>query len=67
MLFLAMGTQWRTAGMAGVRVGLDYSQIEPTARLCGIAIEPRVPLFLHLRELEAESLKSWSEQAAAAR
>ena len=61
-LFLAMGTQWRTAGMAGVRVGLDYSQIDATAQLCGVEMSPA--RFGQLREMEIEALTSWSEQRA---
>lgn|GEM_PF-1756948 len=60
-LFLALGTQWRTAGMAGTMQGLDYQAIEPTARLIGI--EPKPRLLLHLQTMEAEALKCFAEQA----
>ncbi len=35
-LFVALGTQWRRAGMTGARSGLDYGAIAPTAALVGI-------------------------------
>lgn len=31
--YLAVQTQWRTAGMAGARVGLDYGACLPVLRL----------------------------------
>lgn len=62
LLFLAMGTQWRWAGM-GHRVGLDYSMIEVTAKMTGIEVEPREPLFVQLREMEQAALEVWAEQA----
>ena len=62
LLFLAMDTQWRFAGL-GQRVGLDYAMIEPTARLAGVAIEPREPLFVQLRTMEFAALKFLGERA----
>lgn len=61
-LFLAMQTQWKQAGIAGVRTGLDYAAIEPTARLLGVETSPR--LFLDLRLMEDEALRVAAEQAA---
>lgn len=56
-LFLAMSTQWRwiAGGFAPPqRIGLDYSAIEPLARLTGIAASPA--LFNDLRTMEREAL-----------
>lgn len=61
-LFLALGTQWNFApsgavqgtGGFGVRVGLKYEVIEPTARLLGIATDAQ--LMVDLRAMEAEAL-----------
>lgn len=63
VLFLALETQWRTGGMAAAFTGLDYAAIEPTARLAGIALDPR--LFLDLRTMEHEALKAFAERARA--
>jgi len=63
-LFLAMQTQWRFAGF-GQRVGLDYAMIEATARLSGIDIEPREPLFVWLREMERTALDTFAAKARA--
>lgn len=39
-LFLALRTQWVRHPMTGQRIGLDYSQVRPTADLAFIAITP---------------------------
>lgn len=62
-LLLALDTQWKTAGMAGVITGLDYQAIEPTARLLGVEVTPAT--FLCLRTLEAEALRVFAERRAA--
>ena len=61
-LFCALDTQWHTAGLAGVRTGLNYAAIEPTARLLGIAVTPRT--FLDLKIMEHEALKVQAERLA---
>ena len=61
-LFLALGTQWRMAGMAGVLTGLDYAAIEPTARLLSIPLDDR--RFVDLREMESEAMRVMAEKAA---
>jgi hypothetical protein len=61
-LFVALETQWRTAGMAAVMTGIDYSAIEPTARLIGVPLDGQV--FFDLRTMEAEALKVFAERAA---
>lgn len=60
LLFLALSTQWRLAGMSGVRVGIDYSAVEPTARLIGVALDREV--FLDLRAMELEALQTLTDQ-----
>ncbi len=55
-LFLALGTQWRTAGQTGILAGLDYQAIRPTADLLGIPLDRQ--RFLDLRDMEAEALKT---------
>lgn len=58
-LFFALDTQWLRAGMSGVRVGLDYAKIEPTARLIGL--EPAPPLFADLRIMEHAALAEFAK------
>ena len=54
-LFFALDTQWKTAGMAGIRTGLDYTAIRPAADMLGIELTPRV--FLDLRLMENEQMR----------
>lgn len=61
-LFCALDTQWLTAGLAGVRTGLNYGAIEPTARLLDIDVTPRT--FLDLKIMEHEALKAQAERLA---
>jgi hypothetical protein len=64
-LFLAMRTQWRTAGMAGVLTGLDYAALPVAADCAGIG---RKALREHsgaLQAMEAEALQWAAEQARA--
>lgn len=56
LLFVALGTQWRRAGVDGIRVGLDYTAIGPTAGLMGQEMSPR--LFADLRTLEQAALEA---------
>ena len=58
--FLTLTTQWRYAGASGVRVGLDYSAIEPTLRLAGLA--PAPALFADLRAMEAAALAVFADK-----
>ena len=62
-LFMALDTQWKTAGLAGIRTGLDYGAVEPAARMLGLQMEPQI--FVDLRVMEAEALKVQSERLAA--
>ena len=62
-LFFAMSTQWvwSSAGMAGTfRVGLNYSALEPAARLSGLTVTPVV--FDDIRILEQEALSVWNRK-----
>lgn len=59
ILFFALDTQWRNAGMAGARTGIDYAAIEPTARALEIALTPAVMVDLQI--LEREALATWVE------
>ena len=55
VLFLALGTQWRWHPMAGVRLGIEYASIAPTAAACEIAMTPA--LFVDLRQMEAAAIE----------
>lgn len=59
-LFDALGTQWRCAGMGGARAGLDYTAIEPTARLVKVDLVDGV--FDGLRAMEHAALDVWAEK-----
>nr|WP_295832933.1 DUF1799 domain-containing protein [uncultured Azospirillum sp.] len=59
-LFLALGTQWRRAGLDGQATGLDYGAIAPTAALMGITTTPE--LFGDIRDMERVALEVWQER-----
>lgn len=59
VLFGAVQTQWRYAGMGGVRVGLDYPGVEIVRRKIHL---PR-QAFLGLQVMETAALKHWFETA----
>lgn len=59
-LFEALSTQWRVAGMGGVRMGIDYTAIPATASAFGIPLDPQ--RMVDLRDMEAEALKTFAEQ-----
>lgn len=52
-LFLALGTQWSHAGMAGARTGIRYEAIKPTASLAGIKLKPGMLADLQIMETAA--------------
>lgn len=60
-LFFALDTQWRRAGMAGGRAGLDYAAVEPTARMLGFEVKPQ--LLHDLRAMEGAALATFAERA----
>lgn len=63
-VFMAMGTQWLTAGMAGMRYGLNYAVLPTVAELTGVELSPDV--FLDIRTMEAEALSAWSKRTSGA-
>ena len=60
-VFLAMDTQWQRHAMTGLRLGLDYARIEPTARMLKIEMTPR--RFLDLRIMEDGALAQFAKAA----
>lgn len=55
-ILLAMSTQWRTAGMAGVVTGLDYSALPTVLRMSGIPRKDWNSVFQDLRVMEDTAL-----------
>lgn len=62
-LFLVLDTQWHRHGMTGVRLGLMYDAIEPTARLAGIAVVTP-SMFADLQVMESAALDALAERQA---
>lgn len=60
-VFIAMLTQWRRAGMAGERVGLDYGVLPEVMRLCGVPPARRAEVFEDVRVLEDAALEKIRE------
>lgn len=52
-LFLAASTQWRTAGMAGAAIGLDYNAAAIVARALEMELDEDTLIRLQAIELEA--------------
>lgn len=52
-VFLAMGTQWRRAGMSGLPVGLDYAALPAVAGALDIPADE--PLLARIRVMESEA------------
>lgn len=59
-LFLACATQWRLAGMEGVRIGLDYPAVEAVMRIT--RVDDRPDAFQRLRVIETGALEAMQEQ-----
>lgn len=59
-LFLALDTQWQFHAMTGLRIGLDYSQVRPTAGMLDIEMTPR--RFLDLRIMEHAALAAFARK-----
>lgn len=55
-LYLAVQTQWRTAGMAGQRTGLDYNAVDSVMRRKGLGNA----VFEQLQVIEREMLSYWN-------
>jgi len=53
-LFLALSSQWRTHPVAGVRLGLDYAAIRPTAENMGLEMTPA--MFADMQVMEGAAL-----------
>lgn len=64
-VFLAADTQWRTAGMSGQPIGLDYVALHLAARALGVRWTAR--LLWRLRVIEAEALAALAERRERAR
>lgn len=64
MLFLACQTQWRHAGMAGMRIGLDYPACEIVANSQGKTLR-RGELLGDLRVIEAAAIDTLAKAAEA--
>lgn len=60
-VFLSLATQWRRAGMEGVRTGLDYRALPVVAGALGIPAD--ADLLARLRVLEGEALRVMGEEA----
>ena len=57
---MSLSTQWRRAGLTGVRIGLDYGAIPATAQLLGVDLtEDR---FHDIRVMESAALDAWAGQ-----
>lgn len=62
-LFLALDTQWRRHPMSGARLGIDYTAIEPTARLMGLEAVPGLLPDLRVMEIAALDVLAARAQA----
>ena len=60
--FIAMGTQWRTGGMAGLPSGLDYAALPAVLRLTGIKRAEWPEVFEGLRVMEDVALETIRKQ-----
>lgn len=67
-VLIAMGTQWRTAGMAGMPAGLDYSAITPLhLHACDVSEEAwAAHVFADLRIAEGAALEQMAENRKSA-
>jgi len=59
-LFVECDTQWRQAGIAGVRTGLDYPSVETVMRITGV--EDPADTFWRLRLIEQEALAALQDK-----
>jgi hypothetical protein len=64
MTFLRCGTQWRHAGMEGIRTGLDYPSVETVLRMTVTARERRA-VFEGIQIMEHAALDVFAQRAAA--
>jgi hypothetical protein len=54
-VFVAMGTQWRRAGTAGLPVGLDYAALPPVAGALDVVVDADLLARLRLMETTASA------------
>lgn len=62
-LFLALGTQWRLAGMDGTRVGIDYAAVPVVMDLQSVPAKRRRRWFEWIRLMEREALEVFRQRA----
>lgn len=55
-LFMALDTQWRFHPLAGVRTGLDYAALTPTASM--LCLEMSARLFGDIRIMEGAAMRA---------
>lgn len=60
-LYLFLQTQWRTTGMDGARVGLDYRAVH--AELEGRGMLDHEPMMVKIQVMEYAALEVYAEQA----
>lgn len=58
--FLACATQWRRAGLAGVRTGLDYAAVDAVLRLT-VPRPARATVFAGIQIMEQAALAVFAE------
>lgn len=59
-LFLKCATQWRHAGMTGVRTGLDYPSVEAVMRITGV--QDQADVFWRLQLIERGALEAFQDK-----
>lgn len=60
-LFIALGTQWRVAGL-GQYIGISYPSMESVLNIFGIDSARRAALFADLRIMERAALDYFNER-----
>ncbi len=60
-LFAALGTQWDRHAMTGMRLGIRYDVIRPTAEMLGIAVTPAI--FSDIRVMEQAAMTEFARAA----
>jgi Phage related hypothetical protein (DUF1799) len=61
VLLQKLGTQWLWNGAATLRLGLNYSAVEATARMAQIEMTP--DLLARLQLMEVSALSAWVQRA----
>lgn len=59
-LFAALGTQWERHAMTGVRLGINYAAIPPTAQMLDITMTPAI--FNDIRLMERAALDEFARR-----